>query len=95
MNNMKLILIIMLLCVIFCSEIVQQCQPIVENKHTTKELVNFEHIKSQFLKVCSGLDQPWVFDGEVMIIVRTCSSGGSGGSGGDIWSMGVGLELLE
>ena len=31
-----------------------------------KELVNFEHIKSQFLKVCSGLDQPWVFDGEVM-----------------------------
>jgi hypothetical protein len=42
MNNMKLILIIMLLAVIFCSEIVQQCQPIVENKHTTKELVNFD-----------------------------------------------------
>lgn len=42
MNNMKILLIIMLLFVIICSEIVQQCQPIVENKHTTIELVNFD-----------------------------------------------------
>ena len=31
-----------------------------------KELLNFEHIKNQFLQVCSDLGQPWVFDGEVM-----------------------------
>jgi hypothetical protein len=31
-----------------------------------------------------------IFDGEVMIIVRTCSSGGSGSSG-----VGVGLSLLD
>lgn len=31
-----------------------------------KELVNFEHIKSQFANVSSQLIEPWVFDGEVM-----------------------------
>jgi DNA ligase-1 len=31
-----------------------------------KELVNFEHIKAQFLEVCGDLPEPWVFDGEVM-----------------------------
>jgi DNA ligase-1 len=31
-----------------------------------KELVNFEHIKQQFASVASGLERPYVFDGEVM-----------------------------
>jgi len=31
-----------------------------------KELLNFEHIRNQFLQVCSDLGQPWIFDGEVM-----------------------------
>lgn len=31
-----------------------------------KELVNFEHIKAQFASIAADLDQPTVFDGEVM-----------------------------
>jgi DNA ligase-1 len=31
-----------------------------------KELVNFGHIKSQFEKIATGLQEPWVFDGEIM-----------------------------
>lgn len=31
-----------------------------------KELLNFDHIKSQFLSVASTLTEPFVFDGEVM-----------------------------
>jgi DNA ligase-1 len=31
-----------------------------------KELVNFEHIKEQFARTCSGITEPVVFDGEVM-----------------------------
>ena len=31
-----------------------------------KELVNFGHIKSQFEQVATGLQEPWVFDGEIM-----------------------------
>jgi DNA ligase-1 len=31
-----------------------------------KELVNFSHIKDQFVKVAGGLAMPYVFDGEVM-----------------------------
>jgi DNA ligase-1 len=31
-----------------------------------KELVNFEHIKAQFAKTCTGITEPVVFDGEVM-----------------------------
>lgn len=31
-----------------------------------KELVNFELIKSQFSSVASTLEEPWIFDGEVM-----------------------------
>lgn len=31
-----------------------------------KELVNFGHIKSQFEQIATGLQEPWVFDGEVM-----------------------------
>lgn len=31
-----------------------------------KELVNFGHIKKQFEQVATGLQEPWVFDGEIM-----------------------------
>jgi DNA ligase-1 len=31
-----------------------------------KELVNFGHIKSQFEQIATGLQEPWVFDGEIM-----------------------------
>jgi DNA ligase-1 len=31
-----------------------------------KELVNFEHIKEQFARTCTGITEPIVFDGEVM-----------------------------
>ena len=31
-----------------------------------KELVNFPHVKEQFAKIASGLEEPWVFDGEIM-----------------------------
>jgi DNA ligase-1 len=31
-----------------------------------KELLNFGHIKEQFAAVAAGLQEPWVFDGEVM-----------------------------
>ena len=31
-----------------------------------KELLNFEHIKAQFRKTCTGVTEPTVFDGEVM-----------------------------
>lgn len=31
-----------------------------------KELLNFGHVKDQFVKVAAGLTEPWVFDGEIM-----------------------------
>lgn len=31
-----------------------------------KELVNFEHIKKEFAKTCTGVTEPVVFDGEIM-----------------------------
>lgn len=31
-----------------------------------KELVNFGHIKKQFEQIATGLQEPWVFDGEIM-----------------------------
>jgi DNA ligase-1 len=31
-----------------------------------KELVNFPHVKEQLSKIASGLEEPWVFDGEIM-----------------------------
>jgi DNA ligase-1 len=31
-----------------------------------KELVNFGHIKNQFEQIATGLQEPWVFDGEIM-----------------------------
>jgi DNA ligase-1 len=31
-----------------------------------KELVNFEHIKNQFAEIAHELDEPYVFDGEIM-----------------------------
>jgi DNA ligase-1 len=31
-----------------------------------KELVNFEHVKDQFKLIANTLEEPWVFDGEIM-----------------------------
>jgi hypothetical protein len=61
-----------------------------------EDLIGSGTIEEKLLAYLLSIDyKKSIFDGEVMIIVRTCSSGGSGGSGGDIWSMGIGLELLE
>ena len=34
--------------------------------HNGKELINFEHIKKEFAKTCTGITEPVVFDGEIM-----------------------------
>jgi predicted S18 family serine protease len=56
MKNIKVFLILLLLAIVLCSKVIQQCQPIVQMKHDTTSLITFDSLNKIDINIKKGED---------------------------------------